>query len=103
MTVKKTLAIFLLTASLSGPTFAQKPVALDDEAIFVAVEEVLQGTPALAAARIIVIRSQDGFITLGGSAASVKDIATAERLASNVRGVTGVRNEVRITDRPWRA
>ena len=103
MTFKRNLAILLLATSLSGAAFAQKPVALDDEAIFVAVEEVLQGSRALAAARIIVIRSQDGFITLGGSAASVKDIATAERLASSVRGVTGVRNEIRVADRPWRA
>ena len=102
MTFKKNLTIALLAVSLSGPTFAQKPVALDDEAIFVAVEEVLHGARALAAARIKV-RSQDGFITLSGSAPSVKDIATAGRLASSVRGVTGVRNEIRVADRPWHA
>ena len=102
MTFKNNLAIVLLAASLSGPTFAQEPVVLDDEAIFVAVEEVLQGAPALAAARITV-RSQDGFITLSGSAPSVKEIATAVRLASSVRGVTGVSNEIRVAERPWRA
>ena len=102
MTFKKNLAIVFFAASLSGPTFAQKPVVLDDEAIFVAVEQVLQGAPALAAARITV-RSQDGFITLSGSAPSVKDIATAVRLASSVRGVTGVSNEIRVAEHPWRA
>ena len=102
MTFKKNLAIVFFAASLSGPTFAQKPVVLDDEAIFVAVEQVLQGAPALAAARITV-RSQDGFVTLSGSAESVKDIATAVRLASSVRGVTGVSNEIRVGDRASRA
>ena len=102
MTFQKNLAIVLFAASLSGAVFAQKPVVLDDEAIFVAVEEVLDGAHALAAARITV-RSQDGFITLGGSAPSVKDIATAVRLASSVPGVTGVSNEIRVADRPWRA
>ena len=102
MTFKNKLAIVLFAASLSGAAFAQKPVALDDEAIFVAVEEVLQDAPALSAARITV-RSQDGFITLSGSAPSVKDIATAVRLASSVRGVTGVSNEIRVADRPSRA
>ena len=102
MTFKKNIAIVLFAASLSGAAFAQKPVALDDETIFVAVEEVLQDAPALSAARITV-RSQDGFITLSGSAPSVKDIATAVRLASSVRGVTGVSNEIRIAEQPWRA
>ena len=102
MTFKKNLAIVLFAASLSGAAFAQKPVVLDDEAIFVAVEDVLNGAHALAAARITV-RSQDGFVTLSGSVESVKDIATAVRLASNVRGVTGVRNELSVGDRPWRA
>ena len=102
MTFKRNLAILLLAASLSGAVFAQKPVALDDESIFAAVEEVLHGAPALAAARITV-RSQDGFITLSGSADSVKQIAMAGRLASSVRGVTGVSNEIRVADRPDRA
>ncbi|HEX6154509.1 MAG TPA: hypothetical protein VFZ54_00695 [Burkholderiales bacterium] len=46
MTLKKNLAIVLFAASLSGAAFAQKPVALDDEAIFVAVEEVLRPSRA---------------------------------------------------------
>jgi len=102
MTFKRSLAVLVLAAGLSGGALAQKPVVLDDESIFAAVEEVLHGAPALAAARITV-RSQDGFITLSGSADSVKDIATAGRLASSVRGVTGVSNEIRVADRPWRA
>jgi len=102
MTFKRSLAVLVLAAGLSGGALAQKPVVLDDESIFAAVEEVLRGARALAAARITV-RSQDGFITLGGSAPSVKDIATAVRLAWNVRGVTGVSNEIRVADRPWRA
>ena len=102
MIFKRSLAVLVLAAGLSGGALAQKPVVLDDESIFAAVEEVLRGVRSLAAARITV-RSQDGFVTLGGSADSVKDIATAVRLASSVRGVTGVSNEIRVADRPWRA
>ena len=102
MTFKRSLAVLVLAAGLSGGALAQKPVVLDDESIFAAVEEVLQGARALAAARITV-RSQDGFVTLSGSADSVKDIATAGRLASSVRGVTGVSNEIRVAGRPSRA
>ena len=102
MTLKRSLAVLVLAAGLSGGALAQKPVLLDDESIFAAVEEVLHGAPALAAARITV-RSQDGFVTLSGSADTQKDIAAAVGLASGVRGVTGVKNEIRVGDRPSRA
>ena len=102
MTLQRTLAVLVLAAGLSGGALAQTVVALDDELIFVAVDEALRRSHSLSAARITV-RSQDGFITLGGVADTVEDIATAGRLASRVRGVTGVANEIRVANRPWRA
>jgi len=102
MTFKRSLAVLVLTAVLSGGALAQMPVFLDDESIFTAVEEVLNGVHELADARITV-RSRDGFVTLSGSAASAKDIVIAGRLASSVRGVTGISNEIRVADRPSRA
>jgi osmotically-inducible protein OsmY len=102
MTLYRSIAVLILAASFSGGALAQKPVVLDDERIFVAVENVLEGARVLAAARITV-RSQDGFVTLSGFADTMKDIATAGMLASRVYGVTGVSNEIRVADRPWRA
>jgi osmotically-inducible protein OsmY len=102
MNIHRSLAALLLAASLSGGAFAQQPVLLDDEAIFVAVEEILHGTRSLDSARIDV-SSRDGFVTLSGVAASIEDIATAGRLAARVRGVIGVSNEIRVEDRPSRA
>ena len=97
MKFHRSFAVLVLAASLSGGA-----LALDDESIFVAVDEALRGAHALAEARITV-RSQDGFITLTGVAGSTEEIATAGRLASRVRGVTGVANEIQVADRPWRA
>ena len=102
MTFHRSLAVLLLAASLSGGALAQAPVALDDENIFAAVEDALQRTRALAAARITV-RSRDGFVPLSGVADTMEQIATAGRLAARVRGVTGVRNKIRVANRPWRA
>jgi osmotically-inducible protein OsmY len=65
------------------------------------VEQALHRAPALALANILV-RSQDGFVTLSGVANTREDIATAGLVAARVRGVTGVRNEIRVAHRPWR-
>ena len=99
---RRSIAILVLAASLSGGAAAQTAVALDDEAIFVAVDDALRGAYSLAEARITV-RSQDGYITLSGVADSLEDIATAGIVASRVRGVTGVANHIRVANRPWRA
>jgi len=104
MTLQRSLAVLLLAASLCAGAAAAGPqrAALDDEAIFAAVEQALQGSRSLLAARITV-QSRDGFVTLGGSVDTVAEIATAGRVASRVRGVTGINNEIRINDRHWRA
>ena len=102
MTFARSLAGVLLVASLCSGTAAQARGRLDDERIFIAVEQALQGTRSLAAAHITV-QSRDGFVTLGGSAASAKDVTEAGRVASRVRGVTGVNNEIRIRDHPSQA
>lgn len=106
MRIQRSFALIVLIASLYGFAHAQipdaLPAALDDEVIFIAVEEALQDTRALAGADITV-RSQDGFITLSGVAESLEDIATAGRIATGVRGVTGVKNKLRIADRPSHA
>ena len=102
MRVNKSLAALVLAASLSGGALAQTMIVLDDEMIFIAVEDALRGAYSLGEARITV-RSQDGYITLSGVADTVEDIATAGIVASRVRGVTGVANHIRVANRPWRA
>jgi osmotically-inducible protein OsmY len=102
MKLHRRLAVLLVAASLCAGAAAQGRTPLDDETIFAAVEQALQGSRSLVAARITV-QSRDGFVTLGGRANTVAEIATAGRIASRVRGVTGVNNEIRINDRHWRA
>jgi hyperosmotically inducible protein len=102
MKLHRTLAVFLLAASVCGGVHAQSSIYLDDETIFVAVEEALRVARSLAGADITV-RSREGFVTLSGFARSMEDIAAAGRIAARVRGVTGVKNELRVADRPSRA
>ena len=101
MNVNRSFAAVVLAASLAGSVLAQRPSARDDEAIFTAVQEALHDAPSLASA-IIKVRIREGHVTLSGSADTVKDVATAGRLAARVPGVTGVSNRIRIADRPMR-
>ena len=101
MNLHRTLAVLLLAASLSGGVLAQVPVGLDDETIFITVEDALHSARSLDNADITV-RSRDGYVTLSGFAATMENIAEAGRLASRVRGVTGVRNKIRVAVPPSR-
>ena len=102
MTSARSLAVLVLVAGLCGAAAAQVRGGVDDERIFIAVEQALQDARALAGAHITV-QSRDGFVTLGGFAATAAEVAAAGRVASRVRGVTGVHNEIRIRDRPSHA
>ncbi len=101
MKIQRTFAVLVLCAGFSGGLLAQSTLGRDDESIFVAVEQALQRTPSLAGADITV-HSREGFVTLSGVARTVKDIARAGKIALGVRGVIGVSNELRITDRESR-
>lgn len=102
MSLYRTLAVLFLAASLSGGVLAQRYVPVDDETVFIAVEDALHDARSLARAEIVV-RSREGVVTLCGSVVTVDDIATAGRLASRVRGVVAVNNKVRVANRPSRA
>ena len=102
MKLNRGFAAVLLAASVAGAVFAQRPSGHDDQAISTAVQEALDDAPSLAGARITV-RIREGYVTLGGVAGTVKDVATAGRLASRVPGVMGVTNQIRIADRPVRS
>src|SRR5687767_15220544 len=95
MTFLRGFAVLLLAASLSSGVLAQRHAPVDDATIFVAVEGALHEDHSLARADIKV-HSRDGFVTLTGSAATWQDVATAGRLASRVRGVTGINNRILV-------
>src|SRR5437868_9099602 len=97
MKYSRAVAAFVLAASL-GTGFAQGPVPVDDETIFVQVEDTLRRAPSLAAADIRV-EIRDGVVTLGGCAGTVGDAAMAGSLAWRVRGVSAVHNDIRIANR----
>ena len=101
MNVNRSFAAVVLAASLAGAVFAQRPSGHEDGAIFTAVQEALHDAPSLASARITV-NIREGYVTLGGVAGTVTEVATAGRLASRVPGVMGVINNIRIADRPTR-
>jgi hypothetical protein len=95
------LAVLLLAASL-GAALAQDPVPVDDETIFQEVDGAIRGSDTLAHAEIEVL-AKDGMVTLSGFARTMEDIALAGSLASRVRGVTTVHNDIRVANQPSRA
>lgn len=96
------LAVLLFAASLSAGVLAQPTIPVDDETIFVAVEDALRSAPSLAGADIYVT-TREGAVTLRGFASTMENIATAGRLAARVRGVSAVYNKIRVANRPSRA
>jgi osmotically-inducible protein OsmY len=101
MKIIRALVPLALAASL-GTSFAQGPARVDDETLFVHVEDALQRAPSLATAEIRV-DIREGVVTLSGFAESLEEVATAGSLARRVRGVSAVYNGIRIVSRPSRA
>jgi hypothetical protein len=97
--LRQAVAVLFLVMSL-GAALAQ-PAPMDDERIFVAVDEAIRSSSSLAGTDIVV-RAKEGVITLSGSARSTEESALAGSLARRVRGVTAVNNEIRIANRAWR-
>src|SRR5437763_757538 len=93
MNYSRAMAAFVLAASL-GSGFAQGPVPVDDETIFLHVEDALRRAPSLATARIRV-DIRDGVVILSGFADTIEQAVTAGSLAFRVRGVSAVHNGIR--------
>jgi hyperosmotically inducible protein len=102
------IAAALLAALLVAATFfagnaqAQDKPASPDASITARVESVLAKDPVLAGMDIKV-ETQSGVVSLSGFVRSVRDIAKAGDLARAVSGVSGVRNGLRVANRPDRA
>ena len=97
------LALLLAAGPLAGG-FAQAqdkpPVA--DTAITQRVERALQKDRTLGSMHIRV-ETSEGVVNLTGFVRSMEDIARAGELVRAVPGVTTIRNDLRVANRPSRA
>ena len=66
------------------------------------VESALANDPVLGKMDIKV-QTSDGVVSLRGFVRSLENIAQAGRLAQGIPGVSAVRNNLRVADRPSRA
>jgi len=69
--------------------------ALDDTAITGAVKAGILAEPALKVLKIDVV-TEDGKVTLSGTADSPASVRKAEQIASNVQGVKAVNNRLAV-------
>jgi hyperosmotically inducible periplasmic protein len=106
----QTQAIWLkwLAALLAACSFALTALAQDapgeraDASITRSVQNAILAVPALKAMDIRV-ETLRGIVRLTGFVNSLGDIAQADRIARRIEGVGGVRNELRVANRPSRA
>jgi len=104
------LAAWIAAVLLVAATFAAGPgqvqdsteAAPADAAITQRVENALAKDPFLRSQEIYV-ETQDGVVNLTGFVRSLEGIAKAEELARGVRGVSAVRNGLRVANRPSQA
>lgn len=104
------LAAWIAAVLLVAATFAAGPGQVQDSteatpadaAITQRVENALAKDPFLRSQEIYV-ETQDGVVNLTGFVRSLEGIAKAEELARGVRGVSAVRNGLRVANRPSQA
>lgn len=102
------LAAWILAVLLVAGTFAAgnaqaqgKPVSVD-AAITAQVQSALK-KDAFLKNMDITVETNGAVVNLTGFVRSLDDIAKAGELARGVRGVEGVRNSLRVANRPSRA
>lgn len=97
------LAVLLVAATFAaGHSQAQDKAPVTDAAITERVQSAL-AKDAVLGGMDIKVATQDGMVSLTGFVRTLEDIAKAGALAHRVRGVTGVRNDLRVANRPSRA
>jgi|SRR5688572_24811557 hyperosmotically inducible periplasmic protein len=80
----------------------EKGAGFSDAVITELVTSALDNDPLLRAMHIAV-QTQDGVVRLSGFVDSMAQVDRAGALARRIDGVSGVRNSIRVTDRPSRA
>jgi len=99
----KSLAALLVACGFTFTALAQdEPGQRADASITRSVQDAILAVPALKAMDIRV-ETVRGIVRLTGFVNSIADIAQADRIAHGVRGVGGVRNHLRVANRPSRA
>jgi hypothetical protein len=98
------MAILVLAAAAfgAGALRAQEKAGGSDASITRQVEEGLARDAALRGMKIRV-ETLDGVVNLTGFVRTLDDIARAGAVAKRVSGVSAVRNDLRVADRPSRA
>jgi osmotically-inducible protein OsmY len=98
------MAILVLAAAAfgAGALRAQEKGGGSDASITRQVEEGLARDAALRGMKIRV-ETLDGVVNLTGFVRTLEDIARAGAVAKRVSGVSAVRNDLRVADRPSRA
>lgn len=95
-------AVLVAATFAAGRVQAQEPALSPDASITRRVESALARDPFLRSQQIYV-ETQDGVVNLSGFVRSLEDIAKAFELTRRVRGVSAVRNGLRVANRPSRA
>jgi hypothetical protein len=94
--------IVALLAACSFALAQDAPGERADASITRSVQDAILAVPALKAMDIRV-ETLRGIVRLSGFVDSIADIAQADRIVRRVQGVGGVRNELRVSNRPSRA
>jgi osmotically-inducible protein OsmY len=95
-------ALLVASALGAGHADAQSKPLAQDAAITLEIQTALAKDPVLKVMHIKV-ETRGGVVSLTGFVRSLEDIAKAGALAHGVRGVAGVRNDLRVANRPSRA
>jgi osmotically-inducible protein OsmY len=94
-------AVVLILAAC-GPFSALASGEPADASITRSVADAIVAEPSLRAMDIHV-NTHEGIVRLTGFVRSLDDIMRAAGIARDVQGVSGVRNHLRVADRPSRA
>ena len=101
--VSAILAVFFACTTVSAQDKVQEKGAdFSDAVITQLVTSALDKDPVLRKMDIAV-QTQDGVVRLSGFVDSMAQVDRAGDLARRVEGVSGVRNTIRVTNRPSRA
>jgi len=95
-------ALFAFTHVSAQDKVQEKGAGFNDAVITELVTSALGNDPELRKMQIGV-ETQDRVVRLSGFVDSMAQVDRAGELARRVEGVSGVRNTIRVTDRPSRA
>ena len=96
------LALCAVTTVSAQDKMQEKGAGFNDAVITELVTSAFHNDPLLRKTDIAV-QTNDGVVRLSGFVDSMAQVDRAGDLARRIEGVSGVRNTIRVTDRPSRA